>query len=256
MKSNQANKYAVPALDKALDVLEYLANAPTPKSQAEISQGLNRSANEIYRVLIGLENRGYLIRDERTGCYKISLKLYNLSHSISPIDHVRQCALPHMEDLAVSIGLSCHLCMLYQSKTMVIVQARSHTPISLNMAEGAIFPTRTTISGKVLLANSNVEVREMILRRDQGFIQLSTAEKDAFYAELDKIRQEGFYAANNPFTEGVFDLSTLIGHPDGKIIASLSVSSLNIQLGAKFNQEKVKKLLIETANNITVQLGA
>ncbi|MDO6612307.1 IclR family transcriptional regulator [Shewanella sp. 1_MG-2023] len=255
MVYQQENKYAVPALDKALDVLEYLTEQSVPKSQAEIAKGLKRSANEIYRILIGLEARGYLIRDEKSGCYRISLKLYNLSHSISPVDQMRQCALPHMEDLAVQIGLSCHLSMLYQSKVMVIVQARSHTPVSLNITEGSIFPTSTTASGKVLLANSNEEVRDMILKRDQGFIQLASHEQTAFINELANIQKLSYIAGKSELTEGVYDFSTLIGKPLGSVVAALSVSSLNTQLGAKYSTEKIKHLVMNTAAQITKQLG-
>ena len=249
------NKYAVPALDKALDILEYLTENPIPKSQAEIATGLKRNANEIYRILIGLESRGYLIRNEQSGRYRISLKLYNLSHSISPIDQMRQCALPHMEDLTVKIGLSCHLSMLYQSKTIVVVQARSHTPVSLNITEGSIFPTRTTTSGKVLLANSNDAVRDMILSRDQGFIQLSKSDKSDYLAQLNAIRTAGFFATQSQFTEGGYDFATLVGLPEGKVVAALSISSLNTLLETKFNEAKVKSLVMKTAKMITQQLG-
>lgn len=248
-------KYAVPALDKGLDILEYLVAQAVPKSQAEIAQGLKRSANEIYRVLIGLENRGYLIRDEKSGRYHVSLKLYNLSRSISPIDQVRQCALPFMEDLAVEIGLSCHLSMLYQSKVMVIVQARSHTPVSLNITEGSIFPTRTTASGKVLLANSNDTVRDMILARDQGFIQLSSSEKSKYLEELGKVKSQGFITEKSQITQGVIDFSTLVGFPEGKVVAALSVSSLNTMLGAPFDENKIKRQVMKAAQSITSYLG-
>lgn len=248
-------KYAVPALDKGLDILEYLVEQAVPQSQTEIAQGLKRSPNEIYRVLVGLENRGYLIRDEKSARYHVSLKLYNLSRSISPLDQIRQCALPFMEDLAVEIGLSCYLNMLYQSKVMVIVQARSHTPISLNITEGAIFPTRTTASGKVLLANSKEAVRDMILSRDQGYIQQSKSEKLDYLQHLKTIQAEGYVVENSKITEGVSDFSTLVGIPEGKVIASLSVSSLNTQLGAKFHEVNVREKVMQTAKLITEQLG-
>ena len=160
-----------------------------------------------------------------------------------------------MEDLAVEIGLSCHLSMLYQSKVMVIVQARSHTPISLNITEGAIFPTRTTAAGKVLLANSKPIVRDMILKRDQGFIKLSSMEKDAYLAMLSKVSEEGFISESSQITQGVVDFSTLVGYSEGKVVASLSVSSLNTQLGARFDKIKVREKVMNTAKLITEQLG-
>ncbi|AWB65908.1 IclR family transcriptional regulator [Saccharobesus litoralis] len=255
MTTKAPNKYAVPALDKGLDILEFLANQELPRSQTEIAHGLGRSANEIYRVLVGLEARGYLIRDELSGRYRISLKLYNLSRTISPIDQVRQCALPHMEDLAVKIGQSCHLCMLYQSQAMVIVQARSHSPVSIDIAEGSMFSTLATASGRVLLANSTNEVRDMILERDSVFAKMSQAKRKALFSELDDIKEQGFYVAESDFSEGVCNFATLIGQPEGFVVASLAVPSLLQYGNNQFDQQQMQELVITAANSITQQLG-
>ncbi|MEP1445169.1 MAG: IclR family transcriptional regulator C-terminal domain-containing protein [Paraglaciecola sp.] len=254
-KQISKNKYAVPALDKALDVLEYLVEQELPKSQTEIAFALGRGANEIYRVLINLESRGYLVRDVVSGHYRASLKIYNLSRRISPIDQLRQCALPHMEDLAVTIGHSCHLTMLYQSQTMVIVQARSQAPMTVNITEGSLFPTLSTISGKVLLANSNTEVREMILQRSEGYLAYSAEDKTKLVSELDDIRKQGMLIADNPFIEGVTDHGILVGSADGRIIACLVVSKLGMKQQKQGSDCNITHQMLKTAQNISLQLG-
>ncbi|MGJ8692118.1 MAG: IclR family transcriptional regulator [Thalassotalea sp.] len=255
MATTSTNKYAVPALDKGLDILEYLVSHAGPKTQSEIAQGLGRGANEIYRVLIGLEARGYLVRDESSGRYSVSLKIYNLSRSLSPIDQMRECALPHMEDLAVKIGESCHLSMLYQSQTMVLIHARCHSPISINIAEGTLFQTFTSTPGKVLLANSNESVRAMILERDKDYKKLSKAKQKKLFGELAQIKQSGFYSASNVLTKGVNDFSVIIGEPEGKVIAALTVSSLNASITHELDEQAAKELVITTAKTIAKQLG-
>ena len=255
MSKTTPNKYAVPALDKGLDILEYLVSQEIPKSQTEIAHDLGRGANEIYRVLVGLEARGYLVRDELSGRYRMSLKIYNLSRSLSPIDQMRQCALPYMEDLAVKSGQSCHLSMLYQSQTMVIVQARSQVPISINITEGTIFPTASTTSGRVLLANSNESVQAMIMERDEKFATLPKAKKARFMTELDEIKAQGFHSAKSEFTEGVCDFAALIGKPEGKVIAALAVSSLTTSMNPTVSDKEIAKLVTLTAQKIATQLG-
>lgn len=255
VNTTQKNKYAVPALDKALDVLEYLVDQESPKSQTEIAAALARSPNEIYRVLVNLEGRGYLVRDKVSGYYQSSLKIYNLSRRISPIDKLRQVALPHMEDLAVKIGQSCHLTMLYQSQTMVIVQARSQVPMSVNITEGALFPTLTTTSGRVLLAHSNAEVRKMILQRSEDFEKLSATSQSQLYSSLDKIKEHTYLIADNPFIEGVSDHAVLVGSAESKIIACLVINKFRMKNSAQKNENDILEQLIQTANKITRQLG-
>lgn len=165
-----------------------------------------------------------------------------------------------MEDLAVELGMSCHLCMLYQSQTMVVVQASSPSPVSLSIAEGSLFSTLNTTSGRVLLANSPDTVRDMILQRENDFAKLNDAQHNDLYAQLTHIRAQDIHQANCSFAVGVTDFSTLIGKPEGKIIAALTVSAMNTTHDSKtkakqITTEVITERLIETSNKIERQLG-
>lgn len=255
MSEEKSNKYAVPALDKGLDILEYLASKAVPLSQTEIAQGIERSANEIYRVLVGLESRGYLIRDDISGKYSVSLKLYSLSRKISPIDQLRQTAIPIMEDFSAQSGYAAHLSILYQSKVLVIVHARSHAPVSLSIAEGTLFPTVSTTSGRVLLANSNEAVKQLIYERDEGYLKMSIKDKAALEQQLQDILANGHCFRKSQLTDGVTDCAVIIGKPEGSVIAALAVSSLTSTLGDEETKSQLIQSLIETANKISEQVG-
>jgi len=255
MSTEKTNKYAVPALDKGLDILEYLASKAVPLSQTEIAQGIERSANEIYRVLVGLESRGYLIRDEISGKYSVSLKLYSLSRRISPIDQLRQIAIPIMEDLSAQSGYASHLSILYQSKVMVIVHARSHAPVSLSIAEGTLFPAVDTTSGLVLLANSNEAVKQLIYERNESYTKMNQKSKVTLELELKDILSNGHSFRKSQFTEGVTDCAAIIGQPNGSVIAALAVSSLTSTLGDEESNHKLIQSLKETTAKISKQLG-
>lgn len=238
--------------------MEFLATQQLPRSQAEIALGLERSPNEIYRMLVGLELRGYIERDETSGKYRISLKIYNLSRKISPVDKVRQCALPHMEDFAFSTGYSCYLSMLYKSQTMVIVHASAHSPISLTMAEGTLFTTLSNSSGKVLLANSNDDVRDMILERDPIYQNLSQVRRSELISELVEIKESGYLCEPSNLIQGVDEIAALIGRPNGTVVASLAVAKMQSPV-SEFKEVDTQELinkLKEAANNITAQLGS
>lgn len=50
MASTKTEGYQAPALDKGLDILEFLADAAVPQSQTQIAQGLGREPHEIFRA--------------------------------------------------------------------------------------------------------------------------------------------------------------------------------------------------------------
>ncbi|MCM2679604.1 IclR family transcriptional regulator [Echinimonas agarilytica] len=255
MTTTKANKYAVPALDKGLDILEFLATKDIPLSQKEIADGIDRSANEIYRVLVGLESRGYLIRDDVSGKYRVSLKLFTLSRRLSPIDKLRQTAIPIMEDFAANHGHSCHLSMLHQSQVMVVVQARSPAPVSLAIAEGTLFPSVQSTSGRLLLAHSKEAVRELIYERDEDYVAMNTEQRQALDANLNDIVKKGYCFTHSLLTEGVTVCAAIVGEPNGAVIAALSVSSLTSSIGKDTDQQALIEAVIDTANKISERVG-
>ena len=60
-QKKQSKNYNAPALDKGLDILELLSNSSGGLTQAEIASQLNKSVNEIYRMISTLRNREYEI---------------------------------------------------------------------------------------------------------------------------------------------------------------------------------------------------
>ena len=50
-QKKQSNNYSAPALDKGLDILELLSNSENGLTQAQIANKLNKSVNEIYRMI-------------------------------------------------------------------------------------------------------------------------------------------------------------------------------------------------------------
>ena len=52
----------VPAAEKTLDILEFLAGQPDGLTVTEIVGALGRTVHELYRVVLVLEARGYLYR--------------------------------------------------------------------------------------------------------------------------------------------------------------------------------------------------
>jgi DNA-binding IclR family transcriptional regulator len=254
MTNEKESKYQAPALDKGLDILEYLSAQSIPLSQSEIAIGIDRTPNEIYRMLMSLESRGYILRDEISGKYRLSLKLFHLSHRHSPIDELRKAAQFPLEELAGIVRQSCHLSILYMDQVMVIIHAKSPGPIALSIEEGNLFPLPLTASGKVLLAYLPSVERDSILKNNPIYKKYPKPKKDDFLASLANIQQAGSYFKPSDLAEGVSDISIPIGktNKDG-LIACLTISMLSTLNGDK--QIKTEEILFE-ANKCVKKIEA
>ncbi|MFC4211015.1 IclR family transcriptional regulator [Pedobacter lithocola] len=227
MKENES-KYQAPALDKGLDILEYLSSQSIPLSQTEIAIGIEKTPNEIYRMLMSLEGRGYILRDEVSGKYRLSLKLFYLSHRHSPMDELRKAAQFPLEELANTIRQSCHVSILYMNQVMVIIHAKSPGPIALSIEEGNLFPLPLTASGKVLLAFMPEAERSTTLKNNAIFKKYHKTQQEEFLTSLEDIQQTGSYLKNSDSVSGVTDISVPIGvSSNNGTIACLTISMLN-----------------------------
>lgn len=254
MKEKES-KYNAPALDKGLDILEYLSSQSTPQSQTEIASKIDKTANEIYRMLTTLESRGYILRDEISGKYRLSLKLYHLSHSHSPIDELRRAAQYPIEDLAYQIRQSCHMSILYMSKVLVVMHARSPEPIALSIEEGNTFPLALTASGKVFLAYMSDSSLDESLK-ESNFGDLTGSQQEKFLDTLKKIKRDGYYIKKSELAEGVVDIAVPISIAAHGVTACLTVSrltTLNINKGIE-NTEILAEA-IKCAERIRGRIG-
>lgn len=257
MINEKEAKYQAPALDKGLDVLEYLSAQSVPLSQSDIATGIGRTPNEIYRMLMSLEGRGYIIRDEISGKYRLSLKLFHLSHRHSPVDELRKAAQFPLEELADSIRQSCHLSILYMNQVMVITHAKSPGPIALSIEEGNLFPLPLTASGKVILAYMPEKERNATLKSNDIFKKYPKPKREEFLASLEQIKLNGAYFKPSELAEGVSDVSVPIGkESQGGIIACLTISMLSTLNNAKtINTEEILAEASKCVKKIEARIG-
>src|SRR6201991_567648 len=118
------DKYRAPALDKGLDILELLAATEDGLSQAEMPKSLERSPNEIYRMLDRLVRRAY-VRRTSADRYELTLKLFELAHQTPPIRRLVSQATPIIRRFAREAEQAVHLVTHDRNVLVVIAQVDS-----------------------------------------------------------------------------------------------------------------------------------
>lgn len=225
--------YQVPALEKGLDILECLAEQGISLTQAQIARALGRGPNELFRMLVCLERRGYVQRDPGTGSYSLTLRLFELSHMHSPFQGLLRAAAGPMHALTETVRESCHLGVLHAGALLVLHQADSPQKLRLSVEVGATFALLHTVSGRLLLAHLPPAARAELLRAEAGHDPLIGAQPAELDRRLDVIRARGYEEAEGETMEGVSDLAVLVGAPDGHVHAALTMAWLKRKDGPR-----------------------
>lgn len=155
-------EYAAPALDKALDVLELLADREIGMTQSELAGALGRSSSQLFRVLQRLERRGWIERDRPSGVYGLSMAMFDLAHRHPPLRGLIAVARGPMRDVADSVMQSCNLSVLDGDRVRVVAQIESPSDFGFQVRVGATFPLDTP-AGAVLTGRAATAAGQEVL---------------------------------------------------------------------------------------------
>ncbi|HEX5482741.1 MAG TPA: IclR family transcriptional regulator [Terriglobia bacterium] len=254
MKNQIPQKYYVPALEKGLDILEVLASSPVPLSLSELARGLSRTSSELFRMLNALETRGYIEREPVSGKYGLTLRLYELAHTHSPVEKLLRTAAIPMRNLAESTRESCHISTLDSERLVVLAQEDSPEVFRFSVEVGATFSPVHTSSGRLLLAHLNEGEFRHFCEVSADYRSLSPPAKKKLAGKIEEIRQKGVSIARNEPVIGVRSYAVLVGNPAIDIMAALAVASLDIR-GKKDNSGAIIEGLQRAAVEINRAIG-
>jgi DNA-binding IclR family transcriptional regulator len=237
-----------------MDIIELLADAETGLTVSEIAQRLQRQMSELFRIIVVMEQRGWLQKDPETSRFSVTYHVLKLAHRGTPAQTLTHAAAPVMHELSTRINQSCHLVVSSGTQGLVILrQENQKRHANLSVRLGAVIELASGISGRVLLAHMNEIEREHLLKtlpRPRGLSRV------ALEKSLNRIAKRGFEVIPSPMTAGVTDISYPIRGFDGKVVAALTVPYLHVlDHSLPTTVEQTRRLLEEAARRISRSLG-
>lgn len=210
MSEDNSGRYRAPALDKGLDILEFLAATEAPRSQAEIAKALDRSPSQIYRMLDRLVHRNYVRRTEQDR-YELTLKLFEVAHQTPPLRRLTAHATPVLNAFAADAAQAAHMVVLDHGSLVVVAQVDAPGYWSLAVRVGSRVSFADTGSGHVMLAFATDEQRATMQAAAAGISE-----------RLALVRERGYEQMPSQQIEGVTNLAVPVFGPQKTIVAVLS----------------------------------
>jgi DNA-binding IclR family transcriptional regulator len=217
-----ALRYAAPALEKGLDILEVLADSVTGYTLNELAQKVGRKVSEIFRMAVTLQRRGYVQVDENDR-YTLTLRMFELAHRQQPLKSLVSAALPLLRELANRARQSCHLTMYQGGRVVVIAQVESPERWSFGLKVGVVMGLTDTSSGHVLLAFRDEIDRARMLRAHIGVEGELDMDPGELFSILQEVRERGYSAMPSKQTRGITNIAFPVMGAADHVIASINV---------------------------------
>ncbi|NLY63994.1 MAG: IclR family transcriptional regulator [Alcaligenaceae bacterium] len=242
----------IQVLERAMKLLDVLAEQTEPISLKEIAALANLHASTAHRILNDLAAGRYVDRVSN-GTYQLGMRLLELGSLVKERLNVRDIAHEHMHALHRQTGQTINLSIQQGDDIVYIDRAwNERSGMQVVRAIGGRAPLHLTSVGKLFLASADPRiVRAYALRTGlSGTTGNSLTDLERLEKELAFVKRHGYARDNEELELGVRCISAGIYDDAGKLVAGLSISSPSERM-----REEWVGLLIQTASKISVALG-
>ena len=254
--TNASSESPSAAVERALTMLEIVAQASDGLSNAEISCKLNIPKSSASYILRTLENRGYLARDAESGKYRVGLKILSLSRGALGGLDVRGVALPIMRRLTQQTGLTCHLAVLDGSDAVYIEKVEPEGFIRMDTWVGRRMRVHATSVGKAIVAHIPQEQLEEIVHKSgmEKRTPKTITTLPRLLKDLEKVRAQGYAVDDEENNLGARCVGAPIFDEHDSVLASLGLSGTTQQVSAQ-TMPRILEALKDAARHISMGMG-
>ncbi|GAB2461606.1 IclR family transcriptional regulator [Streptosporangium sandarakinum] len=242
----------VQSVDRALDVLEALAERGGEATLSEIAAGTGLPYGTIHRLLRALVDRGYVRQDEGRR-YALGGALLRLSGVAERM--VGTWAQPYLAKLVELSGETANLAVLEGDFVVYVAQVPSPRRLRMFAEVGRRVLPHSTAVGKVLMAaRPDTEVASIVERTGMPRRTANTiTDLPGMLAELERVRGRGYATDLGEEELGVHCLA--VGVRDGsRVVAAMSVSGPAERIDA-LDREELAGGMREIAEAFRTELG-
>ena len=193
--ANTTESSSVRVVDRTLDIIEALAGAPHGMQLNALSEAVGLHKATVYRLLQSLANRCYVVKDEETGKYRLTMRLFDLSSQILGGSNLLGVARPFLERISDEAHEVVHL--VVRENTEVVYLCKEDpcsSVVQMSSRIGSRIPLYCTGVGKSILAGLGDEELEEVWQASnvvpRTYRTITTLED--MRRELEEVRRRGY----------------------------------------------------------------
>ena len=246
----------VQSVDRALSILEVLSDYSEGLGVTEISDKIGLHKSTVYRLLYTLIYKGYVIQDEESYKYRITLKLFELGNKKVKDMELLTVSRPYTEELMESINEVVHLVIREDNDIVYIDKVEADNTIRMASTIGKRSPLYCTAVGKAILAQLSEEEVEEVWNNSkiEKLTEFTITDLEDMKKELEAVRLNGYAIDDEENEIGVRCVGVPVFNMFGQVEGAISVSGPTIRVTEGIIG-KFAKRAVECANLISKELG-
>lgn len=224
-------------------------------SLSELARAVNMPKSTVYKLVCTLMASGFLQKDDGSGKYRPSIRMFEMSQSIlNHIDLVRE-ATPFIKLLAKQSGETTHLTYYENGETIWVLKVENPFFVQLYSRVGRRAPAAATASGKAILACLPPQELQRVLIQGWKTLTEKTALNDeSLLKDLEQIRRNGYAVQVEEVDMGIASVGAAIFDYRECPVAGISLAG-PVSRFTPDNIRRFGRLAKETAFAISERIG-
>ncbi len=246
----------VQSVDRALTILELLAEHNEGLRIIEISKEVNLHKSTVHRLLGTLIHNGYVRQDLENNKYKVTLKLFELGNKKLEDMDILNVSKTYLESLMESLNEVVHLVIRDENEIVYIDKVEADNTIRMASNIGRRGPLHCTSVGKAMLAYMSDEEVKSIWNNSkiEKYTPNTITDFNVLKKELEIIKEKGYSVDDEENEVGVRCIGAPIFNRFGKVEGGISISGPSIRI-TKGRVEDMAKEVIKYAKMVSRELG-
>jgi len=240
----------VAAVQRAVTVLDALAQGPTALGTNEIARRTGINPSTVSRLLATLAEAGFVEHVAASGRYRLGLRLLELGNAVLTRLDLGEIARPHLAALVEETGESATLSAPGEHEAVTVDFARSPAAVQYVARLGRPSVAHATAVGKVYLAFGG-DLPDGPL---EAFTRRTITDRDVLEAEVERVRERGFARAVGEREEDLNAIAAPVLGSGGELVAILGVQGPAWRFGRE-EMDAALGPLLEHAAAISAELG-
>lgn len=236
---------------KVVASLEILSRSDTPVGVSAVARALDLDKSNVHRIFNTLLDLGYVQKDDDTGRYSATLKLWEQGSAIIGRHPIKRAGQPILRMLRQQTNESPYLSVLQGMEVLYLDSLDAPYPLVAQVTAGRRVPAHRTASGKAILA---FQPDPATLLHQLPASVRDTLDIPALLEEFALIRKRGFAVSTNASVMGMTAVAAPVLKRGAPPYIAVGVGGLSDRYDEKYI-EQLSRAVLNSAVNISEIVG-
>ena len=250
-------RYVIPSLDRAFQVLEILASQQRGLTLAELARTTDIPKSTLFRILVTLQKHHCVTSDPEGGAFRLGSNLWKLGNSFADQTDLFRASAAQMEALADECGETVFLSKLEDGEVVYLRRMESPKSVTVVKKLQSRVPAHCTATGIALMAWMPADEVSAIIDQHgmEAFNDATVTDRKVLEERLAETRRREYAIVDGEYNRDLLCVAAPVLDHLQRPCAALTVALVSAQVESYEQVERVGAAVRAAARAVSRDMG-